>query len=97
MIKVVELAPSGEMKVRHFDVAEEQPAARVEAQPTSRKEQRERRVTVQESGNLYRIRHGMEPSKPSLRLGGAWLAKAGFTPGAQVRVRVEDGRIMIEA
>ena len=69
MIKVVELAPSGEMKVRHFDVAEEQPAARVEAQPTSRKEHRERRVTVQESGNLYRIRHGMEPSKPTLRYG----------------------------
>ena len=97
MIKVVELAPSGEMKVRHFDVAEEQLAARVEAQPTSRKEQRERRVTVQESGHLYRIRHGMEPSKPSLRLGGAWLAKASFTPGAQVRVRVEDGHIVIEA
>ena len=90
MIKVVELAPSGEMKVRHFDVVAEE-------QPAPRKEQRERRVTVQESGNLYRIRHGMEQSKPTLRLGGAWLAKAGFTPGAQVRVRVEDGRIVIEA
>ena len=86
MIKVVELAPSGEMKVRHF-----------EEQPEPPQEPRERRVTVQESGNLYRIRHGMEQSKPTRRLGGAWLARAGFTPGAQVRVRVEDGRIVIEA
>ena len=86
MIKVVELAPDGAMTVRHL-----------EEQPEPLQEPRERRVTVQESGNLYRIRHGMEPSKPTLRLGGAWLAKAGFTPGAQVRVRVEDGRIVIEA
>ena len=88
MIKVVELAPDGAMTVRHF---EEQPAP-----PASRQEPRERRLTVQESGNLYHIRHGMEQSKPTLRLGGAWLAKAGFTPGAQVRVRVEHGRIVIE-
>ena len=86
MIKIVELAPDGAMKVRH-----------VEELPALRQEPRERRVTVQESGNLYRIRHSMEPSKPTLRLGGAWLAKAGFTSGAQVRVRVEDGRIVIEA
>ena len=85
MIKIVELAPDGAMTVHHF-----------EEQPASRQEPRERRVTVQESGNLYRIRHGMEQSKPTLRLGGAWLAKAGFTPGAQVRVRVEHGRIVIE-
>ena len=89
MIKVVDLAPDGAMTIRHL---EEQPAP-----PAARLEPRERRVTVQESGNLYRILHGMEPSKPTLRLGGAWLAKAGFTPGAQVRVRVEDGRIVIEA
>ena len=76
------------MKVHHF---EEQPAP-----PAARLEPRERRLTVQESGNLYRIRHGMEQSKPTLRLGGAWLAKAGFTPGAQVRVRVERGRIVLE-
>ena len=86
MIKIVELAPDGAMTVRH-----------VEEQPAPRQEPHERRVTVQESGNLYRIRHGMEQSKPTLRLGGAWLAKAGFTSGAQVRVRVEDGRIVIEA
>ena len=86
MIKIVELAPDGAMNVRH-----------VEEQPVPRQQPRERRVTVQESGNLYRIRHGMEQSKPTLRLGGAWLAKAGFTRGAQVRVRVEDGRIVIEA
>ena len=85
MIKIIELAPDGAMNVRH-----------VQEQPVPRQEQRERRVTVQESGNLYRIKHGIEPSKPTLRLGGAWLARAGFTPGAQVRVRVEDGRIMIE-
>ncbi len=88
MIKVVELAPDGAMNLRHF---EEQPAP-----PAPSQEPRERRLTVQESGNLYRIRHGMEQSKPTLRLGGAWLAKAGFTPGAQVRVRVEHGRIVIE-
>ncbi len=86
MIKVVELALDGAMQVRHF-----------EEQPEPPQEPRERRVTVQESGNLYRIRHGMEPSKPTLRLGDAWLAKAGFTPGAQVRVRVEDDRLVIEA
>ncbi len=86
MIKVVELALDGAMKVCHF-----------EEQLASSHEPRERKVTVQESGNLYRIRHGMEQSKPTLRLGGAWLARAGFTPGAQVRVRVEDGRIVIEA
>ncbi len=88
MIKVIELAPFGAMTVRRF---EEQPTP-----PASRQEPCERRLTVQESGNLYRIRHGMEQSKPTLRLGGAWLAKAGFTPGAQVRVRVEHGRIVIE-
>ena len=85
MIKIVELAPDGAMNVRH-----------VQEQPVSRQEPRERRLTVQESGNLYRIRHGMEPSKPTLRLGGAWLAKAGFTPGAQVKVSVQDGRLVIE-
>ncbi len=85
MIKIVELAPDGAMTVRHF-----------EEQPKPSQEPHERRVTVQESGNLYRIRHGMEQSKPTLRLGGAWLAKAGFSPGAQVRVRVEHGRIVIE-
>jgi len=88
MIKIVELAPDGAMTVCHF---EEQPTP-----PARWQEPRERRLTVQESGNLYRIRHGMEQSKPTLRLGGAWLAKAGFTPGAQVRVRVEHGRIVIE-
>ncbi len=88
MIKVVELAPDSAMKVRHF---EEQPAP-----PAPQQEPRECRLTVQESGNVYRIRHGMEGSKPTLRLGGAWLAKAGFTPGAQVRVHVEHGRIVIE-
>lgn len=65
--------------------------------PPRRTPRREHRLTVQESGNLYRIKHGYEQSKPALRLCGAWLAKAGFRPGAQVRVRVEDGRIVIEA
>ena len=88
MIKVVELAPDGAMNIRHF---EEQPTP-----PARQQEWHERRVTVQESGNLYRIRHGMEQSKPTLRLGGAWLAKAGFTPGVQVKVSVQDGRLVIE-
>ena len=60
MIKVVELASDGAMQLRHF-----------EEQPAPREEPCERRLTVQESGNLYRIRHGMEQSKPTLRLGGA--------------------------
>jgi hypothetical protein len=48
------------MKVCHF-----------EEQPAPPQEPHERKVTVQESGNLYRIRHGMEQSKPTLRLVGA--------------------------
>jgi hypothetical protein len=35
-------------------------------------------------------------SAPYLRLAGKWLEKAGFTPGAKVRVDVSQGRLVIE-
>lgn len=33
---------------------------------------------------------------PVLRLGGLWLAQAGFAPGQRVQVRVDAGRLVIE-
>jgi len=36
------------------------------------------------------------PPKPFLRLQGRWLDRAGFAVGADVRVQVEPGRLVLE-
>ncbi len=83
MITVTEMTPDRAMTKRTFEEADFAPHTRC--------------VTLQETANLYRIRHGLERSKPSLSIRGRWLAKAGFTAGVQVRIHVEAGRIIIEA
>lgn len=54
-----------------------------------------RRVTLQETANLYRLKRGQTPSTPSLTLRGQWLAKAGFQAGQCVTVVVEADRLII--
>ena len=54
-----------------------------------------RRVTLQETANLYQLQHGQAQSAPSLVLRGQWLAKAGFQAGQRVRIRVEHGHLTI--
>jgi toxic protein SymE len=41
-------------------------------------------------------RNSRPTTAPFLRLSGKWLEKAGFTPGAKVRVDVSYGRLVIE-
>ena len=41
-------------------------------------------------------RNSRPTSAPYLRLAGKWLEKAGFAPGAKVRVDVSQGRLVIE-
>ena len=66
-------------------------------QPKSFHALRERRrmLTVQEAGNLYRIRHGEERSTPLLTLKGQWMALAGIAAGDRVVVEVEADRLII--
>jgi hypothetical protein len=42
------------------------------------------------------VRRGASVVLPVIHLQGRWLVEAGFTVGAQVRVMVECGRLMLE-
>ena len=56
---------------------------------------RQRLLTVQEGGNLYRIRHGEERSTPLLTLKGQWIARAGIAAGDRVVVEIDADRLVI--
>lgn len=45
--------------------------------------------------SLYQPRRRGGATAPHLRLTGRWLATAGFTPGARVLVRIEQGQLVI--
>ena len=73
--------------------------------PPSRPTFEPRRLTVGECALTERWESGAESdpaansrptSAPYLRLAGKWLEKAGFAPGAKVRVEVSQGRLVIE-
>lgn len=58
-----------------------------------------RRLTVSSSHPEIRARHPRQPSStpmPFLRLRGRWLDAAGFPIGANVRVEVSAGRLVVE-
>ena len=56
-----------------------------------------RRATLQETANLYQLRHGQTPSRPALHLQGHWLAHAGFQANSTVTIKVDRQRLVIEA
>ncbi len=56
-----------------------------------------RRATVQETANLYQLRHGRAASTPALHLQGQWLAQAGFQANSTVTIKVDRQRLVIEA
>ena len=66
------------------------------ATPSVAPTHRTRRLRIEETGAFYSIRTGKHKSKPGVRIKGAWLARAGFAPGAYVRVSVTDGKLIIE-
>lgn len=45
---------------------------------------------------LFRPLRWKEQFVPFIRMGGNWLAMAGFHPGDRVTVRVENGALIIE-
>lgn len=56
----------------------------------------ERKLTV---AGLFRPGWHALPERqqmPLLQLAGPWLEEAGFFPGAEVKVRVEAGRLVVE-
>ena len=58
-----------------------------------------RRLTVSSSHPESRAHHPRQVSStpmPFLRLRGRWLDQAGFTIGANVRVEVSAGRLVVE-
>ena len=54
-----------------------------------------RRATLQETVNLYQLRHGQAQSTPRIALRGQWLAQAVFQAVQRVNVRVEQGQLII--
>lgn len=55
-----------------------------------------RNLTISEAADTYRMRHGRETTKPTIRLQGNWLDRAGFSVGMTARVTVSEGRLIIE-
>ena len=58
----------------------------------------ERRVTIQQSWRYRRINartHSEPPLYPWIKLSGRWLELAGFEAGQQVRIEVQQGRLVI--
>ena len=56
-----------------------------------------RRLTVSYGALTVREPDGSSAPAPMLRLQGAWLKRAGFNVGTPVTVRVDAGRLVIEA
>jgi toxic protein SymE len=55
-----------------------------------------RRLKVSYHQPLSQEPAGRLPPMPFLRLQGRWLGRAGFDVGADVRVQVEPGRLVLE-
>ena len=54
-----------------------------------------RHLTIQETANLYRLKHAITRSTPAITLRGQWLMRAGFPAGQRVSVAVESGRLIV--
>jgi toxic protein SymE len=59
----------------------------------------ERSVKVQQSLRYHDLSHLNKPPKlyPWIKLSGRWIEQAGFLAGQQVRITVEQGRLIITA
>lgn len=55
-----------------------------------------RRLKVSYHQPLSEVPFGRLPPMPFLRLQGRWFGRAGFAVGANVRVQVEPGRLVLE-